>query len=181
MSSITLAQTIEAPLFGASSSWSAFESLAVQMSRELPSRALASAGRCAVAVDRLCLLSPVGGAWPAAPFGARGAGRGRTSPARGGGPRPRKLHTSAGPVELILWHVGCRSCGRNLVPLLIMLGLSSKRRTDRLGVDLAELGTQMSLFNGAPHHRRVESSQSLPSTRAANPGVHERSHGPIAL
>src|SRR5450759_2502160 len=58
--------------------------------------------------------------------------------------RPRKLHTAAGTVELILWHVGCRGCGRNFAPLLVILGLSGKRRTDRLSLDLAELGTQMS-------------------------------------
>jgi hypothetical protein len=48
-----------------------------------------------------------------------------------------------------LWHVGCCSCGRNFAPLLLMLGLSGKRRTDRLTVDLAELGTQMSSARAA--------------------------------
>src|SRR5664280_2465365 len=46
--------------------------------------------------------------------------------------------------ERLLWHVGCRGCGRNFAPLLVILGLSGKRRTDRLSLDLAELGTQMS-------------------------------------
>src|SRR5664280_2800841 len=40
--------------------------------------------------------------------------------------------------------VGGRGCGRNFAPLLVILGLSGKRRTDRLSLDLAELGTQMS-------------------------------------
>ncbi len=48
-----------------------------------------------------------------------------------------------------MWHVGCRSCGRNFAPLLLMLGLSGKRRTDRLTVNLAELGTQMSFARAA--------------------------------
>jgi hypothetical protein len=46
-----------------------------------------------------------------------------------------------GTVELVLWRVGCRGCGRVFAPLLVMLGLSGKRRTDWLTVDLAELGT----------------------------------------
>src|SRR5664280_380754 len=49
-----------------------------------------------------------------------------------------------GLLALFLWHVGCRGCGRNFAPLLVILGLSGKRRTDRLSLDLAELGTQMS-------------------------------------
>jgi hypothetical protein len=48
----------------------------------------------------------------------------------------RKLHTAAGTVELVLWHVGCRGCGRVFAPLLVMLGLSGKRRTDQLTVNL---------------------------------------------
>ncbi len=46
--------------------------------------------------------------------------------------RKRTLHTAAGTVELVLWHVWCRDCGRVFAPLLIMLGLWGKRRTDRL-------------------------------------------------
>jgi hypothetical protein len=56
--------------------------------------------------------------------------------------RQRTLHTAAGTVELVLWNVGCRGCGRVFAPPLIMLELSGKRRTDRLTVDLAELGTR---------------------------------------
>ena len=61
----------------------------------------------------------------------------------------RTLHTAAGTVQLVLWHVGCRSCGRVFAPLLVMLGLSGTRRTDRLTVDLAELGTQVSFARAA--------------------------------
>ena len=43
MSSTTLALTIETPALDGSTSWSVFESLAVQMSREVPLRALAEA------------------------------------------------------------------------------------------------------------------------------------------
>jgi hypothetical protein len=60
---------------------------------------------------------------------------------KGNRTRPRKLHTAAGAVELILWQVGCRGCRKVFAPLLVMLGLSGKRRTDRLTQDLAELGT----------------------------------------
>jgi hypothetical protein len=40
-------------------------------------------------------------------------------------------------------------------PLLIMLGLSGKRRTDRLTVDLAELGTQVSFARAAELSRQL--------------------------
>ena len=69
--------------------------------------------------------------------------------------RERKLHTAAGPVELVLWNVGCRECGRVFAPLLIMLGLSGKRRTDRLTVNLAELGTQVSFARAAELSRQL--------------------------
>jgi len=145
VSSTTLALTIEMPPLDASS-WEMFESLAVQMSREVPSRALAEALHEAQErlIDSVCgpRWAPVRGL--AAPFACPGCGAREDFARKGRRTRPRKLRTSAGPVEIILFHVGCRSCGRNFAPLLIMLGLSGKRRTDRLTVDLAELGTQMS-------------------------------------
>src|SRR5674536_350623 len=79
-----------------------------------------------------------------APFACPGCGAREDFARKGKRTRPRKLHTAAGTVELILWHVGCRGCGRNFAQLLVILGLSGKRRTDRLSLDLAELGTQMS-------------------------------------
>src|SRR5664280_534132 len=127
MSTSTVALTIEMPSLDASLSWNALESLVVGMSHEVPARALALA--LDDAQERL-LQEACG---PREDFARKGK---RT--------RPRKLHTAAGTVELILWHVGCRGCGRNFAPLLVILGLSGKRRTDRLSLDLAELGTQMS-------------------------------------
>src|SRR5664280_2879568 len=105
MSTSTVALTIEMPPLDASLSWNALESLVVGMSHEVPARALALA--LDDAQERL--LQEASG--------------------------PRKLHTAAGTVELILWHVGCRGCGRNFAPLLVILGLSGKRRTDRLSLD----------------------------------------------
>jgi hypothetical protein len=42
-----------------------------------------------------------------------------------------------------------RGCGRVVAPLLIMIGLSGKRRTDRLTVDPAKLSTQVSSARAA--------------------------------
>jgi hypothetical protein len=70
MSSNTLALTIETPLLDAAASWSMFESLAVQMSKDLPWQALDEA--LDEAQDRLiysvvrAALAPVPGL--AAPF-----------------------------------------------------------------------------------------------------------------
>ncbi len=58
--------------------------------------------------------------------------------------RLRRFDTAAGVVRVRLANVGCRSCGRVFAPLLLMLDLSGKRRTDRLSVELAELASQMS-------------------------------------
>jgi hypothetical protein len=58
--------------------------------------------------------------------------------------RLRRFDTAAGVVRIRLANVGCRSCGRVFAPLLLMLDLTRKRRTDRLSVELAELATQMS-------------------------------------
>jgi hypothetical protein len=58
--------------------------------------------------------------------------------------RPRRIDTSVGIVRLGLANVGCRDCGRVFAPLLLMLDLTGRRRTDRLAVELAELASQMS-------------------------------------
>jgi hypothetical protein len=151
MSSTTLALTIETPLLDAMSSWNAFEALAVQMGKDLPRQALAEALDEAQErlIDSVCgpRWAPVRGL--AAPFACPKCQADKDFARKGKRTRPRKLHTAAGTVEIILWHVGCRSCGRNFAPLLLMLGLSGKRRTDRLTVDLAELGTQMSFARAA--------------------------------
>lgn len=151
MSSTTLALTIETPLLDVMSSWNVFESLVVQMSRDLPRQALAEALDEAQErlIDSVCgpRWAPVRGL--AAPFACPKCQMDKDFARKGKRTRPRVLHTAAGRVEIILWHVGCRSCGRNFAPLLLMLGLSGKRRTDRLTVDLAELGTQMSFARAA--------------------------------
>src|SRR5674536_343258 len=146
MSTSTVALTIEMPSLDASLSWNALESLVVGMSYEVPARALALA--LDDAQERL-LQEACGPRWAPvlgllAPFACPGCGAREDFARKGKRTRPRKLHTAAGTVELILWHVGCRGCGRNFAPLLVILGLSGKRRTDRLSLDLAELGTQMS-------------------------------------
>ena len=46
--------------------------------------------------------------------------------------RPRRFDTAAGIVRLQLANVGCRAYGRVFAPLLLMLDLSGRRRTDRL-------------------------------------------------
>src|SRR5664280_774606 len=146
MSTSTVALTIEIPSLDASLSWNALESLVVGMSHEVPARALALA--LDDAQERL-LQEACGPRWAPvrgllAPFACPGCGAREDFARKGKRTRPRKLHTAAGTVELILWHVGCRGCGRNFAPLLVILGMSGKRRTDRLSLDLAELGTQMS-------------------------------------
>jgi hypothetical protein len=50
---------------------------------------------------------------------------------------------------------GAATVGGCSPPLLIMLGLSGKRRTDRLMVDLAELGTQVSFAHAAGLSREL--------------------------
>src|SRR5664280_966622 len=130
MSTSTVALTIEIPSLDASLSWNALESLVVGMSHEVPARALALA--LDDAQERL-LQEACGPRWAPvrgrlAPFACPGCGAREDFARKGKRTRPRKLHTAAGTVELILWHVGCRGCGRNFAPLLVILGLSGKRR-----------------------------------------------------
>src|SRR5664279_157154 len=179
MSTSTVALTIEMPSLDASLSWNALESLVVGMSHEVPARALALA--LDDAQERL-LQEACGPRWAPvrgllAPFACPGCGAREDFARKGKRTRPRKLHTAAGTVELILWHVGCRGCGRNFAPLLVILGMSGKRRTDRLSLDLAELGTQMSFaragrdlrHGGAGpqrHGRRGRAADRWPRARA---------------
>lgn len=68
--------------------------------------------------------------------------------------RLRRFDTAAGVVRIRLASVGCRSCGRVFAPLLLLLDVSGRRRTDQLSVELAELATQMSFSRaGAVAHR----------------------------
>jgi len=156
VSSTTLALSIQTPPLEVSS-WSAFESLAVQMGKDLPRQALAEALEQAQErlIDSVCgpRWAPVRGV--AAPFACPRCQTAEDFARKGKRTRPRVLHTAAGKVEIILWHVGCRVCGRSFAPLLVMLGLSGKRRTDRLTVDLAELGTQMSFARAARIDREL--------------------------
>lgn len=146
MSVTTLALTAELPELGASLTWSQLEAWAVAIREELPAAALAAAleelqDRL---IDRVC-----GPKWlPVrdlpAPFGCSGCGVMSDFARKGRRTRPRRFDTAAGIVRLQLANVGCRSCGRVFAPLLLLLDLSGKRRTDRLMVELAELASQMS-------------------------------------
>jgi hypothetical protein len=142
----TLALTAELPELGESLTWSQLEAWAVAMREELPAAALAVAleelqNRL---IDQVC-----GPKWlPVrdlpAPFGCPGCGVMSDFARKGKRTRPRRFDTAAGIVRIQLANVGCRSCGRVFAPLLLMLDLSGKRRTDRLMVELAELASQMS-------------------------------------
>lgn len=133
MSATVLSLMIEPGVLDARSSWSEFESLAVQMGKELPGQALASVLDDAQErlIDSVCgpRWAPVRGL--VAPFACPRCGAKEDFARKGKRTRKRKLHTAAGTVELVLWNVGCRDCGRVFAPLLVMLGLSGKRRTDR--------------------------------------------------
>lgn len=175
MSVVNLALSIEAPDLDEWSSWSAFESLAVQMSEDLPAVALAAA------LDELQerLVNQVcGPKWsPArglpAPFACPGCGAGRDFARKGRRTRPRRFDTSAGKVEVRLWHVGCRECGKVFAPLLELMDLHGKRRTDRLSLDLAELASQMSF-------KRSANTASALSSRPATAGGTHRAMADIA-
>lgn len=149
MSLATLVLSAELPELDESTqslSWAEVEAWAVAMREELPVAAVA------VALEQLQedLLERVcGPKWlPVrdlpAPFGCPGCGVMSDFARKGWRTRPRRLDTSAGTVRIRLAHVGCRSCGRVFAPLLLMLDLSGRRRTDRLMLDLADLAAQMS-------------------------------------
>jgi hypothetical protein len=138
--------TAELPELGESLTWSQLEAWAVAMREELPAAALATALEDLQdrLIDRVC-----GPKWlPVrdlpAPFGCPGCGVMSDFARKGKRTRPRRFDTAAGIVRIQLANVGCRSCGRVFAPLLLMLDLSGKRRTDRLMAELAELASQMS-------------------------------------
>ena len=142
----TLALTAELPELGGSLTWSQLEAWAVAMREELPAAALAAA--LEELQDRL-IDEVCGPKWlPVrdlpAPFGCPGCGVMSDFARKGKRTRLRKFSTAAGLVEVRLANVGCRSCGRVFAPLLLLLDLSGKRRTDRLMIELAELASQMS-------------------------------------
>ncbi len=168
MSVVNLALSIEAPDLDEWSSWSAFESLAVQMTKELAGVALAEAldELQARLVDSVCgpKWAPLRGL--PAPFACPGCGAGADFARKGRRTRPRRFDTAAGRVEVRLWHVGCRACGKVFAPLLVMLDLSQRRRTDRLSLDLAELASQMSF------QRSSATAVMLSARRATAGGAH---------
>jgi hypothetical protein len=137
----TLALTAELPELGESLSWSQLEAWAMAMREELPAAALAAALEELQErlIDRVC-----GPKWlPVrdlpAPFGCPGCAVMSDFARKGKRTRPRRLDTAAGVVPIQLANVGCRACGRVFAPLLLMLDLSGRRRTDRLMAELAEL------------------------------------------
>ena len=147
---INLALSIDAPDLGAVS-WSELESLAVQMSKDIPGLALAEAldELQERLIDQVC-----GPKWAPrrglpAPFACPGCRAGEDFARKGRRTRPRRFDTAAGRVEVRLWHVGCRSCGKVFAPLLELMDLHGKRRTDRLTLDLAELAAQISFRRAA--------------------------------
>jgi hypothetical protein len=167
----TLALTAELPELDGTLTWSQLEAWAVAMREELPAAALAAAleelqDRL---IDRVC-----GPKWlPVrdlpAPFGCPGCGVMSDFARKGKRTRPRRFDTAAGVVRIQLANVGCRSCGRVFAPLLLMLELSGKRRTDRLMAELAELASQMSFARAGA----VAASFGLPGSAG-------RAHGAVA-
>ena len=161
MSVTSLLFTAEVPALDAVG-WAEFESWLVAMRADLPAAALAEALDQAQErlIDGVC-----GPKWRPtrglpAPFACPRCQLGEDFARKGRRSRPRKIHTATGVVELRLWNVGCRACGRVFAPMLFMLGLHNKRRTDRLTVDLAELGVQMSFRRAAD----VASGLGVPAT-----------------
>jgi hypothetical protein len=157
MSITTLALTADVPALDEACGWANFESWLVAMREELPAAVLAQA--LDEAQERL-IDSVCGPKWMPtrglpAPFACPRCQAGEDFARKGRRTRPRKIHTATGVVELRLWNVGCRECGRVFAPLLFMLGLHNKRRTDRLTVDLAELGLQMSFHRAATISTRL--------------------------
>lgn len=151
----TLALTAEVPEFG-DLTWPQLEAWAVAMRDDVPAAALAAIledlqGRL---IDQVC-----GPKWlPVrdlpAPFGCPGCGVMSDFARKGMRTRLRRFDTAAGVVRVRLANVGCRSCGRVFAPLLLMLDLTGKRRTDRLSVELADLATQMSFARAGALARR---------------------------
>lgn len=142
----TLALTADVPDLGGSLSWSQLEAWAVAMRDEVPAAALAAALESLQErlIDQVC-----GPKWMPvrdlpAPFGCPGCGAMSDFARKGMRTRLRRFDTAAGIVRIRLANVGCRSCGRVFAPLLLLLDVSGRRRTDRLSVELAELATQMS-------------------------------------
>lgn len=161
MSVTTLRFTAELPALD-ECEWVEFESWLVAMREELPAAALAESLDVAQEklIDAVCGPKWMPTRHLPAPFACPRCQAGEDFARKGRRTRVRKIHTSAGSVELVLWNVGCRECGRVFAPLLLMLGLENKRRTDRLSLDLSDLGLQMSFHRAAA----ISTSLGVPAT-----------------
>lgn len=152
----TLAVRIELPALDGAARWSMFESWAVRMREQLPAQVMAE-GLDQLQerlIDEVCgpRWLPIRGL--PAPFSCPRCQARVDFARKGRRTRPRRFNTAAGAVSVRLWQVGCRDCGKVFAPLLLMLDVLGKRRTDRLSVDLAELASQMSFAKTASITRR---------------------------
>lgn len=164
MSGTRLALTVDMPVLDWKISWAQLESLMVELGHRAPAEVLSLVLDEAqeALVEQVC-----GPRWApharggedglAAPFACPGCGARTGFVRKGRRTRPRKLRTAAGLLALRIWHVGCTAagCGKVFSPLLVMLGLPRRRRTDRLMLDLGELGTQMSFARSAAVDRML--------------------------
>lgn len=140
--------SLEVDPIDATASWAEWEALGADLARVLPARALTTMLH---EFQHRLLQQVCGPRWRPqrhlpAPFACPHDDCGATSDfaRKGRRSRLRRLDTSVGRLELRLANVRCRACGRVFAPLLGLLGLEGVRRTDRLGLRLAELSTQMS-------------------------------------
>lgn len=152
----TVSLRIEMPALDRAARWSVFESWAVEMREQLPGQVLAQAldELQEHLIDEVCgpRWLPVRGL--PAPFACPRCQARDDFARKGRRARPRRFNTAAGAVSLRLWQVGCRDCGKVFAPLLLMLDVLGKRRTDRLSVDLADLASRMSFAKAASMSRR---------------------------
>jgi hypothetical protein len=122
--------TVDLPTLDEATGWSGFEAWAVAMRDELPAAALAEAldRLPEELIDRVCgpRWLPVRGL--PAPFGCPGCGARQDFARKDKRTRPRRFDTAAGVGSVRLWHLGCRGSGKVSAPLLVMLGLSGRRR-----------------------------------------------------
>jgi hypothetical protein len=149
--SFMLSLDVDAITDGAS--WAEWEALGDALARRLPGRTLEAVAEQYQErlLERVC-----GRRWHPerglpAPFACPRQNCGATSDFARKGRRSRRrvLDTSIGTLRLRLANVICRACERVFAPLLVLLDLYRVRRTDRLMLGLAELGTQMSFARTA--------------------------------
>jgi hypothetical protein len=161
--------SIEAPTD--QTDWAALEALGVTLAKTLPVRAIVTVLHLMQVrlTDRVCgpSGSPIHGR--PAPFACPGCEAQHDFARKGRRNRLRRLDTTIGTVRFRLWQVRCRDCNKVFAPLLPMLGLFLKRRSDRLTVDLAETATHMSYGRTAATHRRLTGAR--PSAGQAHAAV----------